>query len=365
MENKHIVFISPSLSQPRCIKRVSSFFNAGCSCDVYGYERGNYDVNKYPEGVKVTVLSKLEDGTNYVSKLKSAYHDVKKIIKTYRNTDTLFYSFSMQHAMIFRLFRVKYIYEISDILYAYPQFMRYLRIFKWIDKRLIKGSYKTVMTSGGFYEFYGLKLNKIIVIPNKVSPILESIGSREHVVITKDKIRFAFVGGIRYESVARFARVIGEKFPQHSFSFYGACSPAVKKIINFDAIIEKYENVDYHGVFKSPNDLPSIYENVDVVIACYDVNSLNERLAEPNKLYEAMYFCKPIVVSDGIFLGDRVKELQCGYAIDASSEESIYRFISSLKEEDIDSISEHEFSMPLSEMVDDTDQQIPELLKEP
>ena len=363
MENKKIVFISPNLSQPRCIKRVSSFFNAGCNCVVYGYERGNYDVNKYPEGVSVSVLSKVEDGTNYVSKLKLAYHDVKRIVRQYRNTGAIFYSFSMQHSMILRLLGVKYIYEISDILYAYPQFMRYLSLFKWIDKKLIKSSFKTVMTSGGFYDFYGIKSDKISVIPNKVSPILEKIGNRERLTVTGDKLRFAFIGGIRYESVARFARIIGEKFPQHTFSFYGACSPAVKKLIDFDAIIEKYGNVEYHGVFKSPYDLPSIYQNVDVVIACYDVISLNERLAEPNKLYEALYFCRPIVVSDGIFLGNRVKELKCGYAIDASSEETIYNFISSLDNNEINSISDREYNMPLSEMVDNTEQMVSHLLK--
>ncbi len=362
MVSNKMVFICPSLSQPRCIKRVTSFINAGCSCEVYGYERGNYDVNKYPEDVNVTVLSKIEDGTNYASKLKLAYFDVKRIIKKYKNTDTLFYSFSMQHSMVFRLFRVKYIYEISDILYAYPRFMRYLKLFKWIDKKLIRGSYKTVMTSGGFYDFYGLNSDKIMVIPNKVSPILQSIGTRERLTITGKRIRFAFIGGIRYQSVANFAKIVGEKFPHHSFSFYGACSPAVKKMIDFDAIINKYNNVDYYGVFKSPYDLPAIYKNVDIVIACYDVNSLNERLAEPNKLYEALFFCRPIVVSDGIFLGSRVKDLKCGFAIDASTEESIFNFISSLDINEINTISEREFSMQLSEMVDDTEHLIPSLI---
>lgn len=364
MNNKHIVFISPNLSQPRCIKRVTSFYESGCVCEVYGYERGNYDVNKYPEGVNVTVFSKIEDGINYVSKLRLAYYDVKSIIKKYKHNEVLFYSFSMQHSMICRLFGVKYIYEISDILYAYPRFMQYLKVFKWIDKKLIKNSHKTVMTSGGFYDFFGLKSSKIMVIPNKVSPKLETIGKRERLTLSGERIRFAFIGGIRYESVARFAKVIGERFPQHTFSFYGVCSPAVKKLIDFDAIINKYDNVEHYGMFKSPEDLPGIYKNVDIVIACYDVSTLNERLAEPNKLYEALFFCKPIVVSDDIFLGNRVKELKCGYSIDASTDESICCFITSLTTSSINSISEHEYNMPHSEMVDNTDKLIPELIGE-
>ena len=358
---KKIVFIIGALSQPRCIKRVSAFHKVGYECVVYGYERGNY-VNKYPEGVKVNIWGIQKDGTDHIKKFQSAWSDITKIIKQYKKEDVLFYSFGFINALIFLIKRAKYIYEISDILYAYPAYKRVVFILKKLDMVIIKQSYKTVMTSLGFYNYYGLKDENIIVIPNKVNPRLNCVCQRAPLCLTKDSIRFAFIGGIRYHAIARFAEVIGKYFPQHSFYFYGACSPAIQKEINFDVLISKYDNLHYWGAFKSPDDLPSIYRGVDVVVACYDINSLNERIAEPNKLYEAMFFCRPIVVSDGIFLGERVKQLHCGFTLDAATEQNIINFISSLKPQNLNYISEHEYNMPLSEMVDNTEELIAHLI---
>ena len=57
--------------------------------------------------------------------------------------------------------------------------------------------------------------------------------------------------------------------------------------------------------------------------------------AEPNKLYEAMYFETPIVVSAGTFLEKRVKTYGIGYAIDAMNDTEVQRFVSHLTMEDI------------------------------
>lgn len=356
-----VVFITPFLSQPRCVKRVTAFLNAGYDCSVFGYERGNYDVNKYPDSIPVTNLGRLKDGSNYISKFKKAFWDIRDIIQRNQGNDVFFYSFSFQHTIMLKAMKVKYIYEISDILYAYPHLMPFLPIFKVLDKNLIKHSTMTVMTSGGFYNFFNLKDDKIVVIPNKVNPALMNYCCRETLHL-ENGIRFAFIGSIRYESVFRIADVIGENFKQHSFTFWGSCRPYEKEKV--DELLSKYSNIYYKGVFKSPEDLPNIYKNVDIVIACYDINSLNERLAEPNKLYEALCFCKPIIVSKGIFLGDRVKQLKCGYAIDASTKGNIKDFISSLSFNEIKKISNMELSLNQNEFVDRTNDLLISRLKE-
>ena len=61
-ECKGIVFFVMSLSQPRCIKRVTALMNAGYHCIVYGYRRGLYDVNDFPEGIEVNVLGEIKNG---------------------------------------------------------------------------------------------------------------------------------------------------------------------------------------------------------------------------------------------------------------------------------------------------------------
>lgn len=344
------VFLVPALSQPRCIKRISSINDIGYICEVYGYNRGKYDVNNYPSNINVRVLDSLKDG-DYLRKAKRTWKDLSFIVSLNKGADVVFYAFGFFQAFVCAIKRVQYIYEISDIFYAYPRLSRIKWFLKLIDRRLIKKSAFTVMTSGGFQEFFRIRSEKVLLIPNKVSQKLESI-PRKLFSGNSNLLRFGFVGSIKYESIYRFAETIGEYFPNSRFDFYGSAIDDIKRRI--DEIVSKYQNVYYHGVYKNPDDLEGIYSSIDVVIACYDVNSENERIAEPNKLYEALYFCKPIVVSDGIYLARRVKELGCGYTIDASSKENIRQLIEKMSDNELSSISKREFDIPVGEIVNET-----------
>ncbi len=52
-----------------------------------------------------------------------------------------------------------------------------------------------------------------------------------------------------------------------------------------------------------------------VVAALYDPAVPNNRLAAPNKVYEAMMLAKPILVSDGIAIAELVRSLECGKVV--------------------------------------------------
>lgn len=336
-ENKKIVFIAMALSQPRCIKRVISFKDRGFECQVFGYDRGKYDINSYPEDVSVTNLGRLEDN-KYFRKSIKVFRDIVRIKKANHSKGTIFYAFGFFQALYLKLLGERYIYEISDILYAYPKFIRLLGILKTIDKRIIRGSVATVMTSGGFYSFFGLALPKVFVIPNRVSPSLTRLPFKANKETT-NKLAFGFVGSLRYQTILDFAQVVGEGYPQHEFHFWGGLKEGPMKTA-VDDLVNQFDNVFYHGAFRSPEDLPIVYDSFDITVSCYQVSSLNERIAEPNKLYESIFFNKPIVVSDGIYLSDRVKEMGCGYCIDASSKESISSFLNSLNVDAVRNLSQ-------------------------
>lgn len=320
----------------------------GYHCDVYGYKRGKYDVNEYPAGINVQVLDTVSDG-DYLRKAIKSWKNLSKVVASNQGTAVAFYAFGFFQAFVCVIKGVKYVYEISDIFYAYPGLKRIKWLLKFIDRILIKKSALTVMTSGGFLEFFNIKENrKILIIPNKVSPLLAVI-PRKSLSDPLNSLRFGYVGSIKYDTIFRFADTIGKYYPNYHFDFYGGATDDIKKRI--DEMVSKYANIKSHGVYKNPDDLESIYSGIDIVIACYDVNSENERIAEPNKLYESLYFCKPIIVSDGIYLARRVKELDCGFTIDASTEENIRSFIDSLTSMELKRISEKEFNTPVEEIM--------------
>lgn len=56
--------------------------------------------------------------------------------------------------------------------------------------------------------------------------------------------------------------------------------------------------------------------------------------AEPNKLYESIYFRCPIIVNEKTFLGQKVQKLGIGYVINSMDEEQITVFLNSFNNED-------------------------------
>lgn len=343
-----VVFIASLLSQPRCIKRVTSFLNAGYRCIVYGYDRGVYDVNCYPEGVEIHKLGTLDNG-EYLNKFKTVNNDVSFIVGRHKS-HVLYYSFGFAPALMLSFKKVKFVYELSDVWYAYPRFNKIRFLLKFVDKRIISKSALTLMTSGGFCNFFKETGQKILLQPNRISPYF--LNKNRTIKEINYNLSFGFVGSIRYKNIFRFAEVIGKHYPNYSFNFYGGGD---KDTLNkIQDLISSYTNVRYWGKFKSPEDLEQIYSNLDIVVACYDNNSINERIAEPNKLYEALFFAKPIIVSQGIYLSERVKELACGYTLDASSIDNIKAFIDNLSIDSVRCISEHESTIPLDQIIDNS-----------
>lgn len=364
MEKPLIVFLLESISQPRCIKRVNSFIANGYEVEIYGVDRGKYNVNANIEGKKINIIGRQVDGKNYLIKFLNNQYELKKIIRKYNSTTTVFYSFGLALTLSLKLNGCRYyIYEIADILYGYNKFNSLRWFFKAIDKFLIEKSILTVLTSAGFGHFLYNKSwpNNLVVQANKLNDFFRE---RERPVLPNssiDKLIFSYVGAFRYpNTIFQFAKIIGGRYPQHEFHFYGdsILTPDVVRLSN------EYTNIKYFGPFKSPDDLTSIYEAIDIVVACYDTQSLNERIAEPNKLYESLYFKKPIIVSVNTFLADRVNDLECGFTIDASKEDAIISFIESLSTEKIENIKSNISKVSFDEIIDDNSAQIISSLEE-
>ena len=129
------------------------------------------------------------------------------------------------------------------------------------------------------------------------------------------------------------AEIISRNFPSHEFYFYGNIDPTIT-----EQSLPHRDNIFYHGPFKSPVDLPGIYNNIDVIISTYDLD-MNVKYAEPNKLYETIFFRRPIIVSSGTFLASKVKKLGIGYDADAYSEANVCNLVRQIKSDYAEKIS--------------------------
>jgi len=78
---------------------------------------------------------------------------------------------------------------------------------------------------------------------------------------------------------------------------------------------EKIDNVIFTGPFNN-EDKPQIHKKVDMINALYGNDNLIVTTALPNKLYDAIIYRKPIIVSKGTYLGEVVENFKIGIAID-------------------------------------------------
>lgn len=331
-----VVFIVRTMV-PRVDKRIKEFIANGYDVDVYGFEFDNVKIdnsknNAYYYNVLATIPN-FPHQLSYKERMILFYKKIKEVINKYDEKKTLFYFFTINTSFItLFMHKILFVNEESDMLFDRSKNPIVRKLIIWANKRIVKKSYRTVMTSQGFADFYyGDKIPaNIVIIPNKVSAACLNLPTVEKQPFDVNHIKFAFTGNARYNSIFNMCKVVGEYFPQHEFHFYGTLNYFTEE--QKQAVV-KYKNVTVHGPFKNPDDLPEIYSKIDFVISTYDSAGVNVQYAESNKIYEAMFFETPIIVSTNTILEKKVKQFNMGYAVDALDDKEVKRVINSINEE--------------------------------
>lgn len=325
---KHVVFFvfDPS---PRIDRRIREFVSEGYGVEVYGLANENNIRYCHNDVYVYHLIAEMKPGMPY---LKRASH-LKKILQIIdrQRPDTLFYFFTLNVAVVTLLRRrIRFIYEESDMLFDRFSNRTLQKLVIAVNKRIIRKSIQTVFTSEGFADYYfGESVpDNISYITNRVSTSCLKLDYKPSFPTDFNCLKFAFVGNIRYQSIFNVSDYISDS-TQHEFHYYGNAESLSKEQF---FRLEK-PRVSMHGLFSNPDDLPSIYSSIDFVVCTYDIKGVNPRYAEPNKLYEAIFFRKPIIVSCDSFLAKKVERLGIGLSLDPNSSEDIASVISKITPE--------------------------------
>lgn len=332
-----VVFIINSVSAQRCIKRVEEFIAHGYEIEAYGFSR-KMDVFNKPEHFSLEIVGSYDNSLSFIKRIPILKKGIAGILRKHRDEpDTIYYLFQLDIALVFSILTSsrRYIYEESDLMHYSLKNNVIKSIMECWDKRIIRRSLISVFTSEGFLEaHYGLwRPKNTFVIPNRLNVKIEEWAKLSPKSADINHLKIGFVGFPRYESVIRFVNFYCRKYPSNEFHFYGYLNEHEKNTKFKDLLT--FSNCFFHGAFKNPDDLPTIYNNIDLVLSTYDAHCENVRYAEPNKLYEAIYFETPIIVSSKTFLADKVTKLNVGYVLDPFDEDQIEDFIFNLSNESL------------------------------
>ena len=332
---RKIVFIINSVQQQRCIKRIKQFIDCGYDVDVYGFSR-NKNITTHP-AFDIQIVGSFSNHSTYILRSLYMLKKLYPILWKYRKYkhECCFYFFGLDIALLSKLILRKctYIYEESDLMHTYIGTRCVKKILERKDIYTIKESLATILTSEGFYQYHfgEVKVSNVFVVANKLNKKILSI--KPEAKCSSDRLQLGFVGAIRYHSLLNFVQVICANYKNIDFHFWGIIQDLED---DFKRMSTQYSNVYFHGAFINPDDLPKIYAQIHIVVAVYDYRFENVRYAEPNKLYEAIYFEVPIVVSSNTYLSQKVSKMNIEYVVDPFDSSSIKGWLDSLSKEDIE-----------------------------
>lgn len=328
---RRIVFVLDAIQDTHALKRVEELVDSGFAVKVYGFNRQNCPIPTNPK-FDICVLGEFPSGGKYLSRLPVLCRGLHRVRRECDRQD-LYYYFGLNAAFVGSLVvSGEYIYEECDLTHAYFNRKFVFDLLERIDKRLIRKSKLTVLTSDGFRELHFGRQTpaNIEIVPNRLNPACMD----RYLPLAKkksDRLRIGFVGVIRSRQIYNFAKVFAALSPDHEFHLWGIFSPSYSQQ-EIDALLET-PNIHYHGRFRNPDDLATIYSQIDVTMATYDTTQINPQYAEPNKLYEAIFYETPIIVSHNSFLADKVERLGVGFSVDALNDEDIRRLTASISED--------------------------------
>lgn len=106
----------------------------------------------------------------------------------------------------------------------------------------------------------------------------------------------------------------------------------------YQSLVEKYAaqctNIKFFGEYNFFRDSSIIYSHLDLIYMPYDTHdknqAFNNKIALPNKLYEAMYFEVPIITSQGTYLGEIVEKYNIGITIPCCDKGSLLTLLETM-----------------------------------
>jgi succinoglycan biosynthesis protein ExoL len=309
-EKVKILFALQVVGQPRHSKRIAMLQEAGFSVEAIAFERKHHK-GRIPN-CPVRVVGEVEHGHYLVRALKmlAAIPSIRRAIRL----NNMVYAFGPDLALICLLSGVglgrPLVLEIGDIRNLQTAMMLKGRIVRSVEKLLTDSCCLLVATAPGFIDDYyrrwiGTKTPALIIENKLESSMTTSMHCQresekiEGVPLVDRPIKIGYFGLLRCNHSWQILEQLASTRPQE-IEIIIAGMPVNPKELPKQA--EQYANIEYRGQYRSPEDLPSLYDSVDIVWACYPFprkNDHNWRWAKTNRFYESCYYQKPMISLEG------------------------------------------------------------------
>jgi succinoglycan biosynthesis protein ExoL len=233
------------------------------------------------------------------------------------NIHTLDTLFIVSLIRIFVKFRI--IYQIRDLHFLQYSDCISCKLIRVLERVCLTFVDNLLVSSPGFKRFYEQHYNY-----NGMVTILENIPREEIVELAHDKVTsrneqkfvIGYIGIVRYIDSLKALVHACNLSNNRDIELYiaGGGDKEFLKDLNPDISVTCFD------AFVYIDSIAKHYSSVDVIYAVYDHLDFNCQVAMPNKFYEAILFKKPIIVSSGTYLAERVEELGIGMVVNIETD---------------------------------------------
>lgn len=283
----------------------------GVQYDLIMWNREGLEETTYGRRIEYTLLDETNNGSaTKLLKFLSFSRFVKRKINENNYEKIVFVgTYAGMPAFISgylkKKYKGKYWIDLRDITYEKYSF------FYKLESQAILNSYKTVISSKGYRAFlpgfdYGFIHN--------IDPTMEEIVQRYHKNASK-KIRISYIGNLSYwDSCKEMIDVLAND-NRFVMNFVGPNYELIQNYCKDNHIT----NVTFHGRFKREETV-EFYNNTDIIYNIYGNDTINVRTALSNKLYYALRFKLPIIVSQNTYMEKITKKYNIGISFDNKCE---------------------------------------------
>jgi succinoglycan biosynthesis protein ExoL len=259
--------------------------------------------------------------------------------------------------------RARLVYECLDVHRFMTKANPIGAAMRAVERRLLKDTDLVIVSSPAFVrEYFDVRhpgKAHTLLVENRVPPGFEYGPRPQTRAPHSGPIRLGWFGNLRCRRSLALLLDLAAQFPERiEIVMRGA--PTKTDLGDFEARIANRPNVRFGGRYRWPDDLASLYEDVDLVWAGdFHDPGANSKWLLPNRLYEGGYYGAPPLAPADSETGRWIEARGFGFTLPEPLEETFPEFFSSLDHHALDmararllSAPRETFAQPASELTE-------------